>query len=156
MLENFSYFQVISFSIAASLLCFTIISVIVLLSVFDGSGFITPTTTVFGAAVPGLIVGIIHGLIMGLFLIWKRSDSILNSFTGSFLATEIISLLICVILLFINIKDNLSSNAEPMRFSDYLTSSVWIVTIFLYASIVLVVPAIIIGLVNRLVLFYFR
>lgn len=154
MLESLNNLQILLLTISVSLLFFTVISVFVLLAIFNGSGFITPTISIPGASMIGAGLGIIHGLLTGLFLIWRRSDSTFNLLIGSGCAAEIISVIIVVSLLLINMKSYISFS-PTMSFSDYLSAGFNVLLAFLFISFVLLVPSILIALISRLILFHF-
>lgn len=147
-MEEFSYFKTLLFSICSSTVFFICVSIF--LAGVLSRGFIGSSGSISEIAIAGIVPGIIHGLAMALFLIWRRSDSTLNTLAASILAMEIIAFSLLVWLWVWNQLYTTNNQNE-----DYFTLAYYSAVFFLYVSVFLLVPAILIGILNRLLLFYF-
>jgi hypothetical protein len=116
--------------------------------VFDGRGLVL---------LAGIIVAIIHGLLTGICLILMKVDSFKGFILASFLAMLAIPILVCVFVLILNISN---SGPNEMASNSGLTESfnsiIFLLSIFLYLTVLLAIPALVIGLVNRLISVYFQ
>jgi hypothetical protein len=116
--------------------------------VLDGRGLVL---------IAGIIVAIIHGLLTGIFLILMKADSFKGTILASVLAMLVIPILVCVLVLILNI---FYFGSNKMAASFDLTAafnSIWfLLTIFFLLTVLLAIPALVIGLFNRLISVYFQ
>jgi hypothetical protein len=96
MEDFFQHFRTILVSFAASLIFIVGAAVYLLSSGLMGIAFFEIRAPVTHSAAVGAAIAGIHGVPMGLFLIWKKSDSLSANLTASIFAMEIIALLICL------------------------------------------------------------
>lgn len=104
----------------------------------------------------GAVVAVLHGFLMGLFLVFRKSDSLGATLSASIFSMEVIALLICLLLLLIQWSVSGTGPGDTKGFSDYLKMIPALVYIFLWLSAFLAVPAVIAGFVNRFLLTNFR
>src|SRR6185369_5531039 len=148
MVEYFSYIKTVLCSCSISLLFFVNISIYIFSGGINRSAFVTFDAPISKSALIGLVPGILHGLVMGLFLIWRKSDSITSTLTASILAMELILISICM---YVWMWNRLYASNNPD--TGYLYFAFYFIKFFLGVSILLIVPAILIGLLNKLLLF---
>ena len=147
-MEDFSYFKTLLFGICSSTVFF--ICILVFVAGVLSRGFIGSNGSISEIALAGIVSGFIHGLAMALFLIWRRSHSTLDTLAASILAMEIIAF---SLLVWVWVWNRLYTTNNQNE--DYFTLAYYSTMFFLSVSAFLLVPAILIGVLNRLLLFYF-
>lgn len=156
MEDIIQHFRTLFISFASSSLFFIPISFYFLTSGKMGIAFFEVRipgvyATVFGAAVAS-----VYSVSTAFILIWKRSDSLLMNIKASIISMEILALLICSGIFLLELSAGAAGDAAPKGLFVYLQVLSFLAVMFLCISVILAVPAIMIGVTNSFLSGIFR
>ena len=160
MLSSLQSFTLPVINFLVSFFFFLVCAVIVLsiYGLFDqGSGVFSliPMLPVGESFVYGAVIGAAHGLIMAAVVRLRRSDSLFGISVSSFYATEILILMIyatVVIRFLAQLPDGTKNSFRDGGFQNFIMGIVILILWFVIASIIFLLPSIIIGIINKFAL----
>jgi hypothetical protein len=123
---------------------------IIFLSSSKLDGFILDLRNSPGILSVAAIVAGMHGLLTAIFLIWKKSDFLGMTITGSILSMMVFALSICIGIVVLHFIDGAAPNRPKGIIAAFQTIA-GLVQIFLYISVFLAVPGTIIGFINHFI-----